>query len=108
MKLIVMGAGYVGMALLDYLHSQSHEIFITTTSEERVESLKPYGQVVFLHPTEDNGLKNLIDSCDGIVVLVAPKNSKSYAETYLTTAKKISSACQDRQKPFYLLYTSST
>ncbi len=108
MKLLLMGAGYVGMALLDYLQSQSHEIFITTTSQERIESLKPYGEVVFLHPTDDNSLKELIDSCDAMVVLVAPKDSQSYEETYLTTAKKISSACKDRQKPFYLLYTSST
>jgi len=109
MKLIVMGAGYVGMALLSHLQESLHEIFITTTQEDRVAVLQSYGQqVLVLQPTETNDLKELIDSCDGIIVLVAPKNSKNYEETYLNTAKRITSALKDRKTPFYILYTSST
>lgn len=104
-----MGAGYVGMALLNYLQNQSHEIFITTTQENRVEDLKQYGQQVLVLPSSENkDLKKLIDSCDGMIILVAPKNSQNYEETYLHTAKTISSALRDRSTPFYLLYTSST
>ena len=104
-----MGAGYVGMALLAHLQSQPHEIFITTTQEGRVESLRAFGKdVLVLGATEDNDLEQLIDLCDGMVVLVAPKKGQNYEETYLNTAKRISSALKGRKRPFYLLYTSST
>ena len=109
MKLIVMGAGYVGETLLKHLQGKPHEIFITTTRQERVKDLKAYGQsVLLLHPGENQAIKELIDACDGMIILIAPKNSHTYEETYLTTAKQISSALQGRKKPFYLLYTSST
>lgn len=109
MKLIVMGAGYVGEALLKYLQSKPYEIFITTTRQERVEDLKVYGQsVLLLHPGENQAVKKLIDTCDGMIILIAPKNSHSYEETYLTTAQQISSALKGRKTPFHLLYTSST
>ena len=109
MKLLVMGAGYVGMALLDYLQGQSHEIFITTTKKERVEPLKLYGEHVLLLDPHDHGeLAGLINQCDGMVILIAPNQSQTYEEVYLEMAKKICSALKDRKKPFYLLYTSST
>lgn len=109
MKLIVMGAGYVGMALLHYFQNQAHEIFITTTKEKRIEELRKYGQdVLLLHPTENKDLHELINSCDGIIILVAPHKSHNYEETYLNTAKRISSALRDRTTSFNILYTSST
>jgi nucleoside-diphosphate-sugar epimerase len=107
MKLIVMGAGYVGMALLKDLQKQSHEIYITTTQEKRVNELKPFGKDVLVIDASQN-LEKLIDTCDGMIVLVAPNQSQSYEETYLKTAKRIASALNGRTKPFYLLYTSST
>lgn len=106
MKLLIMGAGYVGIALLHYLQSQPHEIFITTTHKERIRELSAYGQPVLLHPDKD--FKEFINPCDAMIVLVAAKNSQSYKETYLHTAQRISLALEGRQKPFYLLYTSST
>lgn len=108
MKLLVMGAGYVGSALLVSLQKRSHEIFITTTRKERVDELKEYGQVLLINSTEDKELKELINTCDGMVVLVAPKNSQNYENTYLNTAKRITSALEGRKTPFYILYTSST
>lgn len=109
MKLLVMGAGYVGMALLQELQSQPHELSITTTQAERVEQLKPYGkEVILLDSSEEEELRVKILACDGMIVLVAPNNSRNYNDTYLNTAKMISSILQDRTTPFYLLYTSST
>lgn len=102
-----MGAGYVGEELLRCFQTQPHEIFITTTRKERIDALSCYGHCVLL-PKEDKVFKELIDSCDGIIILIAPKNSQSYEEVYLQTAKRVSLALKDRQTPFYLLYTSST
>jgi nucleoside-diphosphate-sugar epimerase len=109
MKLIVMGAGYVGMALLKDFQNQSFEIAITTTQKEKVETLKSYGtDVLLLDSKQDANLKNLINTSDGIIILVAPGNSQNYEETYLHTSKRICSLLKDRKTPFYLLYTSST
>ncbi|QZA58588.1 Protein YeeZ [Candidatus Rhabdochlamydia porcellionis] len=102
-----MGAGYVGEKLLRHLQAQKHQLSITTTRKERVGPLSCYGQSVLL-PREDKAFKELLDSCDGIIILVAPKNLQSYEEVYLQTAKKIFFALKNRKKPFYLLYTSST
>lgn len=108
-RLVVMGAGYVGMALLSYFRNQQHEIVVTTTRPERVDTLRPFGkEILVLQPNADKDLHELIHSCDGMVILVAPNLSKNYEETYLKTAKSVSSALKDRQSPFYLLYTSST
>lgn len=108
MKLLIMGAGYVGMELLKSLQSQSHEIFITTTQKDKLETLKPYGQVLLLDPNNDQEFKDCINACQGAVVLVAPKNSQNYETTYLKTALNITAALKNRTKPFYILYTSST
>ena len=107
MKLIIMGAGYVGQALLENLQQGPHELFITTTKKESISSLEPYGKkVILLNSNKD--LKEVIDSCDGMVILVAPGPFQSYKETYLNTAETIRSILKERDRPFYLLYTSST
>ena len=104
-----MGAGYVGMALLTSFEKKSYEVCITTTQKERVEMLKLYGQqVLLLNSADDQNLKETLETCDGIIILIAPKNSQSYEETYLHTAKRIVSALGERLTPFYILYISST
>ncbi|MBA2368770.1 MAG: NAD-dependent epimerase/dehydratase family protein [Candidatus Protochlamydia sp.] len=108
MKLIVMGAGYAGMAVLNYFQKLSHEIYVTTTRSECVMDLKPYSKEVLLLNEEYDGFQKLIDKCDGIIVMVAPKNPQNYEEVYLNTAKKITSSIKGRAAPFYILYTSST
>lgn len=102
-----MGAGYVGEELLKHFQTRAHKLFITTTRKERIDALSCYGHSVLL-PREDKAFKELIDSCDGMIILVAPKHGQSYDEVYLKTAKRVSLALKDRQAPFYLLYTSST
>jgi nucleoside-diphosphate-sugar epimerase len=111
MKLIVMGAGYVGIALLKYFQSQQslHELCITTTQLKRVSELKPYGsQVLYLDPSDDTLFKEAIEWADGIVIAIAPKNSQNYKETYLATARHVSKILKDKTRPFYLLSISST
>ena len=107
MKLIIFGAGYVGSALLKDLQTRDYQIYITTTQEKRVDELKSLGKEVFII-NDKTDFRDLILPCDGMIVLVAPGQLKSYEETYLNTAQKIASTLKDRKKPFFLLYTSST
>ena len=109
MKIVLMGAGYVGISLLESLKDSHHEIIITTTTKEKVEFLKSYGKEVFFLDSEDLApFDLLIKNCEALIVLVAPKNSEAYKETYFDTAKKIVSSLKNRKKPLYILYTSST
>ncbi len=109
MQLLVMGAGYVGMELLSYLKKEPHDVFITTTHKERVSQLKPYGKdVLVLDPANKQALRDLINACDLLFVLIAPTSPQPYEEVYLNTAKEISHALEHRQKPFRIIYTSST
>ncbi|MBS0652040.1 MAG: NAD-dependent epimerase/dehydratase family protein [Verrucomicrobia bacterium] len=109
MKLLLMGAGYVGTALLRQLQGLTPEVYITTTREDKVETLRPYGKdVLLLGANSDEKLKEWISFCDAMIVLVAPGSSRDYETTYLETAKKISSALNERKSPFHLIYTGST
>jgi nucleoside-diphosphate-sugar epimerase len=104
-----VGAGYVGKELLVRLQGAPCEISITTTRPERFEELKPFGKrVLLLQPDGKDDLEKYIEECDALIVLVAPKNSHTYEETYLNTAKRISASLIGRKQPPYLLYTSST
>lgn len=105
-----MGAGYVGTALAAYLQSSHHEVYISTATEEKLAGLKQHAKHVLLinNRGDRENLRLIIETCDGMVILVAPKKGKSYEETYLETAKIVSAILKERKKPFYLLYTSST
>lgn len=109
MKLLVMGIGYVGMALLNGLQHEDVEVFATTTQPSKVELIKPLvKEVILLDPEDDTRFNAVVKICDGIVVMVAPQNNQNYEITYLDTAKKLSRLIKKRKNPPYILYTSST
>ena len=109
MKLILMGAGDLGMALLQFLQQGSDEIYVTTTDPNKVATLRNYAtDVLLLHPDDNTALRDLIDTRDAMVIIGARKGSQSYEETYLNTAKRIAKSLQHRTKPFHIIYTSST
>lgn len=105
MKILLIGAGYVGSELLKKL--SSHEIVVTTTDKTKVDVLKRYAKGVVLI-SDDNSLDRYADDFEALILLVAPKNGQSYAGTYLKTAQTVISLLKKRLKPCYLLYTSST
>lgn len=109
MKIVLMGAGYVGTALLRRMIDLSYEIYITTTREEKIETLQPYGKEVLLLKDHFNDrFQNWLLSCDALIVLVAPGTLRNYEKTYLETAKTIASVLKKREKRLHLIYTSST
>ncbi len=104
MKLLLVGAGYVGLAFLKHLGKEFCEIFITTTDENKVQMLKAYGHHVIMI----DSLEEATSVCDAMIILVAPHKNSTYEETYLNTAKRVVKSLQGRTKPFYIIYTSST
>ena len=108
-QLFVLGAGYVGQALLSRLKGHDYLLHASTTTPEKVEELKSLAQHVWLMRGSDKDqLRRIIAQCDAMIVLVAPSSREKYVETYLATAEAISGALKELEKPFYLLYTSST
>ena len=107
MKFVLLGTGYVGKALLT--ESPGLCTFsASTTAQEKVPSLLPFAQEVFvLKSHEAEKIKKIINTSDGIAIFIAPKQDQNY-EIYLETAKTLSILLQDRKKPFYLIYTGST
>ncbi len=106
MLFCVMGSGYVGTALLTY--PKPFSCYATTTSKEKLERLEQIAQKACLFSTEDpSKLSSILEECDGLILLIAPKKNSSYEKTYLETARAIFSTLQTRKRPFYLIYTSS-
>jgi nucleoside-diphosphate-sugar epimerase len=108
MKLFVMGAGYTGLPLISTLKKENHVIYASTTNENRVKELAPFAHKIFVLKSDKEQLRDILNQCDGMFILVAPKKDATYTETYLQTAQNIKAVLEHRNKPFYLLYTSST
>lgn len=105
-----MGAGYVGMALLKHLQNASKQpLWVTTTQADKASLLSQYAQhVLVLDPAQEGALETALGDCDGMIILVAPKNNQTYAETYLGAVKRVLHALKHRDRPFHIIYTSST
>lgn len=100
-----MGAGYVGMSILTRWENQQDRFIVVTTTPEKISSLAklPRVEEVILHD-----FTNALEKCDGLILTIAPKKGASYEETYLKTAQSIRKSLAHRNKPLYILYTSST
>jgi nucleoside-diphosphate-sugar epimerase len=104
MTFLILGTGFIGSALL----AKSEGIYYaTTTTPSKLPFLKAKKSFL-LRGDEKERLKDVLEECEGLIILIAPKNAEKYAETYLVTTRAVTYALQDREKPFYLLYTSST
>ncbi len=105
----VLGTGYLGKALLIEGLGPEYSFLASTTSPEKIPDLTPLAKKVFLLKSSDvSSLEGIIEASDAMGVFIAPHKGKTYEETYLDTAKIISTILEKRTRPFYLIYTSST
>lgn len=109
MRIFIMGAGYIGLALIDHWTDKNDVFWASTTSSSKIPSLEQIAEKAFLlEGSEVQRLSDILEQCDGLVVSVAPGPEANYENTYLKTAQSVVKALQKRTRPFYLLYTSST
>lgn len=109
MRIFVLGAGYIGASLATTWTNADDIFWVSTTTPEKVAVLeKSVARAFLLQGHDKQRLVDILNECDVLVVSVAPGREKSYGETYLQTALSIREAVINRQKPLYLLYTSST
>lgn len=109
MKLLLVGVGYVGLALAKAIQNSAYEIFIATTSPDKVQHFQSLARQVFLlDGSSPQSLKQALDRVDAVVIMVAPGSQGSYEDTYLKTACHIEACLKDRVKPLHIIYLSST
>lgn len=109
MKILIIGAGYVGSALGLFL--QNHfEVTVTTRSEEKLQYLsKNFEKVELLDTSDTIKLTSLIMQNDVIVLTVAAKNIKEYDKVYLESAKNLKKVLQTTNHSVQqLIYTSAS
>jgi nucleoside-diphosphate-sugar epimerase len=109
MRLFVLGAGYVGQAVLK-LWSDRHDILWTsTTTEAKLPDLEQIADKAFVvHGMDEKKLGELIEPCDVLIICVAPVAQADYRKTYFETARHVRNLLDQRDRPLYVLYTSST
>lgn len=109
MRILILGAGYIGLSLIKSWSNREDRFWATTTSSEKLPLLSSLSEKAFLLQEADEvKLAEWIKHCEGMVVCVAPKSSTNYEKTYLQIATAVCKALEKRNRPFYLLYTSST
>lgn len=102
MKSVIIGSGYIGLALGNAW--QGHELILTTTQESKLEQIHTIAKGYVVKGDEEAKLKQILVGADRIVVCIAPKDG-NYEQTYLKTAQTITKVMP---KTAHLLYTSST
>lgn len=105
MKLLLIGTGYVGMALLQNWPSPTFTTLTTTPA--KLEKLAPYNPQL-LEIKQDTDLSSLLNGIDGIIITAGKSPNRSYEESYLHIAQAVKASLIVQKKPLYLLYTSST
>ncbi len=109
MLFYVLGAGYLGKAVLTEGLGPQYSFLASTTSLKKIPDLTPLTKKVFLLKSSDvSSLERIIEASDAMGIFIAPHKGTTYEETYLDTAKTISIILENRIRPFHLIYTSST
>lgn len=110
MRILVLGAGYVGLEVAkEFSKNSENEVLASTTTLDKVSQLQTFcSQAFVLHSSDHDYLKEIIATCDAIGIFVAPSKGSNYSDTYLSTAQAVKKALENRDRPLYLLYTSST
>jgi len=109
MRLFVLGAGYIGRAVLKSWSHRRDILWTSTTTEAKLPDLGQIADKAFVvHGRDEKKLGELTQECDAWVICVAPAAHTDYRETYLQTARHVRNVLDQRNKPLYLIYTSST
>jgi nucleoside-diphosphate-sugar epimerase len=109
MNVAIIGCGYVGYQVAQYWQQKMNFVLsTTTTSSERVSTLKSVSQRVFVTCGNDlDSLKSVLHNQDVVLLSVGAKGAEVYEETYLQTAQNLVSCLQQIQSVKQLIYTGS-
>jgi nucleoside-diphosphate-sugar epimerase len=102
MKVLVIGAGFVGSAAATELAALGHEVTVTATSEEKVTILKErFGRAVVLRGSDADTVAAAVAGQDAVVITAGPSaagsmtpegRAKTYRDVLVTTAENVVAA----------------
>ncbi|MEX1012822.1 MAG: NAD-dependent epimerase/dehydratase family protein [Waddliaceae bacterium] len=111
MRILLIGTGYVGMALTASWENPSDHFLATTTTASKLEmiaSQKSVMKSIILEIKNGTDIEPLLEGCEAVIVTVAPKRGGGYREIYLNTALCLKEGLKKRSEPLFVLYTGST
>ncbi|SCA58559.1 Uncharacterized protein AB751O23_AE_00310 [Chlamydiales bacterium SCGC AB-751-O23] len=111
MNIFLLGTGYVGMKLLSSWKNPNTKFTATTTTDLKLKEIKSQKSTsipLLLKIDKHSNISQNLNEIDILIITTAPKNNTSYEETYFETSESIKNSIYKRNKPLYLLYTSST
>lgn len=107
-KITIIGCGYVGTAIARYWERLGFSVTVTTTTPEKVKTLKSVSsKVAVVQGNDPISLESVIKNAEIVLLSVGAKGGNSYVETYLETAKTLVSVLEKVSSVKQLIYTSS-
>lgn len=108
-RVVIIGCGYVGSALGRRLVVDGYDVVGTTTSSQRVATIRALGiSPVVLDTADVDRLHDVLQDRDAAVLCVAPRaDRRDYRVTYLQTARNLIEAAR-LTVVSRLIYTGST
>ncbi|WP_110241487.1 NAD-dependent epimerase/dehydratase family protein [Nocardioides gilvus] len=105
MKVLVIGAGFVGSAAAEQLIALGHEVTVTTTTEAKVAGLtERFGNAVVLKGSDRELVHAAVADADAVVITAGPSaqgsmtpegRARTYREILVGTAENVVSAPGD-------------
>lgn len=102
MKVLVIGAGFVGSAAASQLAALGHEVTVTATSEEKVSVLKErFGRAVVLRGSDADSVVVAVADKDAVIITAGPSaqgsmtpegRANTYHDVLVTTAENVVAA----------------
>ncbi|WP_122816851.1 NAD-dependent epimerase/dehydratase family protein [Nocardioides pantholopis] len=102
MKVLIIGAGFVGSATAARLQELGHEVTVTTTTEAKVEGLtERFGNAVVVRGSDRDAVHAAVAGQDAVVISAGPSaqqsmtpegRAKTYREILVDTAENVISA----------------
>lgn len=102
MKVLIIGAGFVGSAAAETLKGLGHDVTVTTTTEAKVGPLaERFGNAIVLKGSDKEAVHAAVAEADAVVITAGPSaqgsmtpegRAKTYREILVTTAENVVSA----------------
>lgn len=109
-RIIIIGCGYVGKAIARLWTEIGHEVTVTTTTPDKLETLQAIATRSILLKGDDlEGMEKAIADQDIILLSVGakPRTPQGYQEAYLNTAKTLVNALKHNRTVKQVIYTGT-
>ena len=108
MKILILGCGYVGSELARFWQQTEHQITVTTTTPEKVETLRSISDgVVLLEGSDTSAIEKATQGQDLVVLTVGAKGKDTYRQSYLETSTNLLTALKHNKTVKQIIYTGS-